>query len=146
MAESAKKPLALPSRDNMEELWAAIHNMEIDGYDASFYGSGPSYGIRFEREDFAGDGGVSIYYAKVTGKTSTWIYTATIYTNLDDTGAPSGTGTTGQTLKVPTNYLASGETIPNGTILECRMVSWKASSTLATTASYYTVCQHVGLI
>jgi len=88
----------------------------------------------------------STLYAKITGTTTTWVYTATIYTQLDDTGAPHGSGTSGQTVKVPTDYLASGEVIPNDTILECRKVIWAASSTLATTTTYYTATQHLGLI
>jgi hypothetical protein len=146
MSGNEKSRMALPTREVVSGMDSALRNLRFAGGIAHIGGRGPATRMSIQEPGYPDSSGDAIYYAKITAKTSTWVYTATIYNQLDDTGAPYGSGTASQTLKVPTNYLASGETIPTNTILECRQVQWKASSTLATTASYYTVCQHVGLI
>ena len=86
-----------------------------------------------------GGGGGANAYAVITASSTTWVYTATIYTGLDASGDPAGAGTASQTVKVPTGYLASGETIANDTLLEVRKVDWDGTK-------YWTATQHIGLI
>ncbi len=61
---------------------------------------------------FAGD---AIRLAKITAKTNTYTYTADIYGNPD-----AAAEETDATIKVNTDQLADGETIPNDTLLEVR--------------------------